>query len=162
MTIQEEINWLEKYIKVRNKEGVDVTFLRAILARLKGLTRKEPPSPYHQQAMSLYFEWLRSHDLPAISNAAQGKALKEILQQLKQVSNDKTDEAAFLSFKVILQHWNRLNPSLAKIKTLANINKNLLEIIDKIKHGATKQQSNQMEANTLHDELSRKYSTYNG
>ncbi|SMG35681.1 hypothetical protein [Sphingobacterium psychroaquaticum] len=156
MTLKEEIKWLDSFIKRQLKQGDDVTFLRSILTRLKGLERKELPSPYHNLAMGFYYNWLRGFNLPEIRNPSQGKAMKSILVQLKDASNQKTEESAFESFKVILTHWGRLNVSLQRNKSLAAINKNLLEIIDKIKNGASKQQSNRMEADAFHDRITRK------
>lgn len=149
MTLKEEIKWLESFVKKQVKLGAEVVVLRSILTRLKGLDKKEAPSPYHNAAMAVYFEWLESHGLPPIRSSSQGQAMKSILKQLKEVSIERSDESAFESFKVILQYWGRLNVSLQKNKQLGAINKNLLEIIDKIKNGATKQQSNRMAADSF-------------
>lgn len=153
MTLKEEIKWLDSYIKKMVKAGSEVVVLRSIQTRLKRLDKKEPPSPYHNAAMAFYFEWLRLNGLPEIRNASQGQAMKEILKQLKEASTQKTDESAFESFRAILVHWKRLNESLQKNKSLGFINKNLLEIIDKIKNGSTKQQTRNMEADSFDAEL---------
>lgn len=153
MTLKEEIKWLEGYIKKLVKQGAEVIVLRSILVRLKRLDKKEEPNPYHNDAMGMYHNWLRSFDLPVIRSPSEGQALKSILSQLKGASIDKTDESAFESFKAILMHWGRLNFSLQKNKQLGAINKNLLEIIDKIKNGSTKQQARNMEADAFDAEL---------
>lgn len=162
MTLNEEIKWLESYLKKQVKEGADVFVLRSIYKRLKALAIKEVPSPYHNAAMGVYFDWLRTMGLPEVRNSSQGQAMKSILAQLKNASTDRTDEAAFESFKVILRFWGRLNTSLQQNKQLGAINKNLLEIIDKIKHGTTKQSGNIMEAHQVHDRLRKKYDYGNG
>lgn len=153
MTLKEQIKGLDTLIKNQVKIGADVTLLRSILSRLKGLDKKEPASPYHNQAMGFYFAWLKEQGLPEIRNASQGQALKSILSQLKEASNAKTDLAAYESFMAILLHWKRLNESLQKNKALGAINRNLLEIIDKIKNGSTKQQTRSMEADSFDAEL---------
>lgn len=157
MTLKEEIKWLDGYIKKLAKQGAEVVVLRAILARLKRQEKKEPPSPYHSEAIGLYKKWLEHYGLPPIVDARQGNAMKEILSKLKDVSKDKSEESAFESFRAILHHWSRVGTYLEKRKQLTDINAKLLEIIDKIKHGATKQSSNIMEADKVHDELSKKY-----
>jgi len=157
MTLKEEIKWLDGYIKKLVKQGAEVVVLRAILTRLKRQEKKEPPSPYHSEAIGLYKMWLEHHGLPAIVDARQGNAMKEILSKLKSVSKDKTEESAFESFQAILHHWPRVGAYLEKRKQLTDINAKLLEIIDKIKHGATKQSSNIMEADKVHGELAKKY-----
>jgi len=162
MTLKEEIKWLDSYIKKLVKSGSEVIVLRSIQARLKRLDKKEPPSPYHNAAMGYYFEWLKSLGLPAVRNASQGQALKEILKQLKEASIQQTDESAFESFKAILVHWNRLNFGLQQNKSLAGINKNLLEIIDKIRNGSTKQQARNMDADSFDAELKQGYGGHHG
>ncbi|WP_164126092.1 hypothetical protein [Sphingobacterium luzhongxinii] len=162
MTLKEEIKWLEVFIKKQAKAGAEVVPLRSIKRRLSGLEKKEPVSPYHSQAVGVYKLWLEHHGLPALVDARQVKALKEILNKLKNVSKDKTDEAAFDSFQAILHHWGRLGDYLQKRKQLTDINSRLLEIVDKIKHGANKQSSSIMEAEQVHDRLRSKYDYGNG
>jgi len=156
MTLKEDIKWLDFFIKKQIREGEDVTFLRSIISRLKQQENKEQPSPYHNEAMGCYFEWLELQGLPIIRSPSQGKAMKSILKQLREASNNKTDEAALESFKVILKLWPRLNYSLAINKQLSGINKNLLEIIDKIKNGATKNATRSMEANSFYERIKNK------
>lgn len=156
MTLKEDIKWLDGYIKRQVKQGADVTFLRSIMRRLKALDKKEPPNSYHNAAMGFYFEWLEAQGLPAVRSASQGMAMKGILKQLKEASKEQTDESAFESFKAILAHWGRLNHSLGSNKQLGSINKNLLEIIDKIKNGATKQASRSVEADAFHARIKNK------
>lgn len=156
MTLREEIQFLTDYVK-RISDKADKIALRSILNRLKRSAKKEPANAHHNQAMGLYKNWLQHHGLPVIIDARQGKAMKEILQKLKEASRDRTDQAAFDSFGAILQHWDRVGSYLGSRKQLTDINMHLLEIIDKIKHGATKQAAREVEADALHDEIARKY-----
>ena len=153
MTLKEEIKWLDGYVKKLSKQGAEVVVLRAILTRLKRMDKKEPPSVYHSQAIGIYKQWLEHYGLPPIVDTRQGNAMKEILAKLRGVSKDKTEESAFESFKVILAHWPKVGDYLGRRKQLTDINGKLLEIIDKIKNGATKQSSNIMEADSFDDEL---------
>ncbi|MGY5253300.1 hypothetical protein [Sphingobacterium spiritivorum] len=162
MVLKQEIKWLDAYIKKLVKQNEDVWMLRAILQRLKREDNKEPPNAYHNQAVGYYKQWLITQGLPAIVNPRQGKAMKDILSQLKTASKDKTEESAYHSFIAILTHWNRVGEYHIRRKQLAHINENLLDIIDKIKNGTTRQSINIMEAHQVHDELSKKYSTGNG
>lgn len=162
MTIKEEISWLSTYIKSMPKNSPTKVAFQSILNRLKRLSNKEPPSQYHAQAIGVYRDWLAGFGLPAIVDARQGAAMKEILLQLKDVSNTKTEEMAFESLKAILQHWSRVGPYLEKRKQLTQIKDNLLEIIDKIKNGGTRKIARTMEADKVHDELRREYRRNNG
>lgn len=155
MTLKEQINWCESQIKA----GYHVVVIRSILARLKGLDKKEPPHPYHQQAVIHYAEFLEYHKLPFLMDARQGKALGEILKKLQQVSIEKTPESAINSFRVVLTHWDKTGDHLSRIKTLSHINNNLLEIIDKIKNGATKKQAGVNAAEQLANQINAKHST---
>ena len=157
MTLQEEIKWLDGYIKKLVRQGSEVVVLRSILTRLKRLNKKDPPSEYHSVAIGIYKRWLEYYGLPPIVDARQAKAMKDILIKLKAVSKQQTDEAACESFRAILLHWPRVGTFLEKRKQLTDINSRLLEIIDKIKNGADKKSSNIMEADQVHDELAAKY-----
>lgn len=161
MTLKEEINWLSKRIKTELKSSEDVIVFRSILARLRKLDAKDPPSPFHSQAIGVYKEWLTAQGLPGVVDARDAKAMKDILTKLKEASNDKTDESAFAGFLAVLKYWNRVGDYLSRRKQLTQINHNLLEIIDKIKNGSTKQSANALEAESLHDSIARKYSTNN-
>lgn len=161
MTLKEEINWLEKHIKTALKAGQDVFVLRSILARLKRMDRKDPPSPFHSKAIALYKAWLTEAGLPAVVTPRDGKAMKDILTKLKNASIDQTDEAALAGFAAILKYWPRVGDYLSKRKQLSQINTNLLEIIDKIKNGSTKQSATALEADSLHARITGKYGVGN-
>lgn len=156
MTLKEEIQFLTNYVK-RVNDPTEKIALRSILNRLKRTDRKQPANMHHNQAIVLYKQWLKHHGLPAIIDGRQGRAMKEILKKLKDASRDQTDQAAFDGFSAILQHWERVGPYLGKRKQLSDINIHLLEIIDKIKNGATKQAAREMEADTLHAAITNKY-----
>jgi hypothetical protein len=153
MTLKEQISWCKTQIKQGNHPEV----LRSILQRLQAIENKEPPHPFHNQAISLYKAFLAHYGLPAVVDGRQGKALREILVQLESVSIDKTPEKAFESFSVILKNWERTGDYLSRKKTLTAIRDNLLEIIDKIKNGATKKQSSVNEAEQLANRIAAKY-----
>lgn len=158
MALKEEIKWLEMQLKTGN----DHLVLSAIIKRLKSKDKIETPSAFHGEAIGYYKNWLASYKLPAFVDAREAKALKEILLKLKNASKDKTEEAAYLSFQAILQHWPRVGHYLEKRKQLTTINQNLLEIIDKIKNGATKQATRNLEAHAFDEEIKREHSLNNG
>lgn len=134
MTLKEQISWCKSQIK----QGYHVEVLRSILNRLKDLENKEPPHPYHNQAVQAYKEFLGKYKLPPVFDFTQGKSLREILFELEKISIDKTPESAYKSFVYILNNWDKTGEFLHKQKSVFAIKKYLLEIIDAIKNGKPK------------------------
>jgi len=153
MTLKEQISWCKSQIKA----GYHVEVLRSILKRLQASENKEPPHPFHNQAVHAYKEFLESNGLPAVVDVRQGKALKELLPKLQTLTSTKSPEGAFNALKFIFNGWDRLNQYHKKKKTLVHINSNLVEILDQIRYGATKQQTNIDEAQQLANAIAAKY-----
>ncbi|SUJ26425.1 Uncharacterised protein [Sphingobacterium spiritivorum] len=155
MTLKEQISWCKSQIKA----GYHVEVIRSILHRLQAVENKEPPHPFHNQAIAAYKEFLMSYKLPAVIDIRQGKALKELLPKLQGLTATKSPEGAFNALVFIFTNWNRLNDYHQKKKTLLHINQNLVELLDQIRNGANKQQSNVNEAEQLANEIAAKYKT---
>ncbi|RQO78093.1 hypothetical protein DBR40_09085 [Pedobacter sp. KBW01] len=138
MTLKEQISWCKSEIKKGNNEQV----LRSILKRLEASDTKEPPHPYHNEAVAAYKDFLKAQGLPPLFDFKQGKALKELLIKLQNVTASRSPEGALGALKFIFEGWNRLSDYHKKKKTLVHINNNVVEILDLIRYGATKQQTN--------------------
>lgn len=151
MTLKEQISWCKSQIKL----GYHVEVIRSILMRLQAVDKKEPPHTYHNQAITAYKDFLSKYGLPLIVDVRQGKALKELLPKLQDMTTTKSPEGAFNALQFILNGWDRLNNYHQKKKTLVHINYNLVEILDQIRNGATKQQSSINEAERFHNELTK-------
>lgn len=134
MTLKEQISWCKSQIKA----GYHVEVLRSILKRLQASENKEPPHPFHNQAVQAYKDFLSRYKLPPVFDFRQGKSLREILVELERISIDKTPESAYKSFVYILNNWDKTDEFLHKQKTVFAIRKYLLEIIDAIKNGTKK------------------------
>lgn len=158
MKLTEQISWCKDQIK----NGYEVVMIRSILSRLKSFeTPKEPPHPFHNKAVEVYLEFLQSNGLPPVMEPRQAKALKELLYKLENYTSSKTALGAFNALGFILSNWQRLNDYHKSKKTLSHINNNLVEILDIIRNGATKQQSNLNEAQRLHNELTQNQRNHN-
>lgn len=152
MTLNEEIAWCKQQIK----KGYEVIPLRSILARLQKLGKdKPPPHPYHNQSVKAYKDFLAAHSLPPICEPRQAGILKELLPKLQNATTTKNEEAAYKALVFIFQNWKRLNNFHQKQKTLTHINTYLIEILDQIRNGANKQQSNINEAERFRNELTK-------
>lgn len=152
MKLTEQISWCKDQIK----NGYEVVMIRSILSRLKSFEApKEPPHPFHNKGVEIYMQFLESNGLPPIMEPRQGKALKELLYKLENYTASKTALGAFNALNFILSNWQRLNDYHKSKKTLSHINSNLVEILDIIRNGANKQQSNLNEAQRFHNELTQ-------
>lgn len=153
MTLNEEITWCKQHIK----KGYEVIALRSILQRLQKLAKeKTPPHPCHNQSAKAYKDFLAQHGLPPIVEPRQAKALKELLPKLQNATTSKTTEAAYKALLFIFNNWTRLNNFHQKQKTLTHLNTHLIEILDQIRNGSTKQQAHLNEAERFRNELTKK------
>ncbi|WP_199118703.1 hypothetical protein [Pedobacter sp. ASV28] len=152
MTLKEQIAWC----KIQIKAGNEVVPIRSILARLQQLEKcKEPASSIYNQYISEYGEFLNRRNVPLVMDGRQGKALKNIIAKLSQASTDKSDNGIFTSWKFILRNWNRTGDFIGRQIKLSDIDRNLQEIFDKIRNGATKKQHNLNEAERFHQQLTK-------
>lgn len=94
-------------------------------------------TPLYASFMEVYFEWHQQAKgiKPRIS-AGDGKALKSIIKYMEE--QDK--EAALDNWKLILSNFDKLNDFLRSQTQLTQINKNLVEIIIKLKSYVQQQQ----------------------
>lgn len=90
------------------------------------------PSLY-KRMMDYYFKWYKeAEDVPPRVNAAEGKALKEIIKYLLGLT-DSDEERAFEGWIYILKGWPRLDDFYQKQKDLKQINSNINALIRQIK-----------------------------
>lgn len=90
-------------------------------------------------AIDLYDQFCQDNfDAPAKIDGVQGKAMKSILKYLERLSTKKgtePKEGSIDAFKYILFNWKELEPFLQKQIKLSQINSNLQNIIQQLKHG---------------------------
>lgn len=156
MTLKEQISWCKSQIK----GGNNVEVLRSILKRLQSIENKNnaPPGTY-QTCVDIYAAFLARRGIPLVMDGRQGKQLKEIIAKLSTVSIDKSDDGVLRSWSFILNNWERTGDFIGRQIKLSDINRNLQEILDKIKNGATKKQSRLDEAEQLANAIAAKYSS---
>lgn len=157
MTLAEQIKWCKGQIK----KGYEVVAITSILKRLKLLEKpKEPPHPCHNEAIAVYKDFLVAYGLPQVVDGMQGRALKELLPKLQNATASKTPKSAVDALRFILNNWSRTSTYHQSQKSLSHINKYLVEILDQIKNGATRKQSNLNEAERFRNELMQQSSTH--
>lgn len=152
MTLKEQIQWCNRQIKI----GFEVEVVKSIKHRLKNLENPETELPIiYQQCVHEYAEFLRGRNIPLIMDGRQGKALKQIIAKLYTASIDKSDNGVLASWKFILRNWQRTGDFISRQIKLSDIDRNLLEILDKIRNGANKKQSHINEAERFRNELTK-------
>lgn len=151
MTLKEQISWC----KIQIKSGYEVVVVRSILTRLQNLEKQAETSPIYQQCLNEYAAFLKNRSIPLIMDGRQGKSLKLIIDKLKSASVDKSDNGVLISWRFILNNWQRTGSFIGGQIKLSDINRNLLEILDKIRNGATKKQSLVNEAERFRNELAK-------
>lgn len=152
MTLNEQIQWCKAQIKA----GYEVIAVRSILDRLKGLEKtKAPPHEYHQQCVKAYMSFLVANGLPPLMEPMQGRALKELLPKLQEHVTSKSAKGAYDALVFIFANWDRLNTFHKNKKTISHINKYLVEILDQIRNGSTKQQSAINKADSYLNQLTK-------
>jgi len=66
------------------------------------------------------------------------EALEKIIDYLREQATDKTDEGLITAWKFIFRHWDRVGDFIGKQKSLGQIYRNIMEILDKIRNGHDK------------------------
>lgn len=102
------------------------------------LVKNEPPTCY-AACMEEYHNFILQHlSVPPKINATEGKALKDIIQYLASIANNKDDQGIVNAFKYVLIHKDRWDPFHQNQLKLQQINSNLINIINSIKNGTAK------------------------
>lgn len=100
---------------------------------------------YYQKMLSIYNDFcLKQFDAPCKINGLEGKALKQIINYLIKVSQNKgmPDNNCVSSFEYILSNWQKLDDFTKNQIKLSQINSNLTNIINQLKNGTKKESSN--------------------
>jgi len=95
---------------------------------------------------------LKEFDAPCKINGQEGKALKQIINYLKVVCKAKGDDSDLAienAFKYILNNWANIEPFYQKQIKLSQINSNITNIINNLKNGKTKSNSNSIASEIL-------------
>jgi len=104
------------------------------------------PNILYSNMIGIYDKFcLDSFDAPCKINGQEGKAMKQIIKYLKSVCKAKGDDSDIAiqnAFKYILSNWNSIEPFYQKQIKLSQINSNITNIINNLKNGATKPNSN--------------------
>lgn len=114
----------------------------------------EKTTSLFKQCISLYNDFcLNSLNVPMLMDGVDGKAMKAIIIKLKSACIEKTDENIIEAWKIILDNyekWDNFHKGQIKI---SQINSNLLNIINNIKNGSSKQNTKKDNDNRLDDAI---------
>jgi hypothetical protein len=155
MKLAQQIFELEQLVEAGETASYLMPHVLTSLYRLQQIDAPQAARSLYTEAVERYDAW-HKHTLGVRMrfSAAQGKAMKAILAYLLQeCSND--EQAALNSWQVILDNWPRLNAFLRGQTDLTQINKNLVEIILKIKTAASNDKTGAQRAADLDDLISQ-------
>lgn len=142
ITLKDQLIWASgklETIRMSDPDHVDADYLQAIITTLQAADPRGVKFEQYQVFVSLYLDFFRGHvGADARLSPAEGVAMKRIITYLKREANEQTEDGALDAWRYILQHWNRLDDFLQERKRLAQIDKNLTEIIDQLKNHAKK------------------------
>jgi hypothetical protein len=157
MTLDQQIHELQAHVA----DGEQLTVLLPhVLQSLLRLRQIEQPRPTpgtnttYTSCVELYDAWHKQQvGVRMRFNAAEGKAMKDIIKYLSDEC--AADESMVLNtWRLILERWSTLNQFLGSQTKLVQINKNLTEIIVKIKAHATNQRGHtQQRVDSISDKL---------
>lgn len=123
--------------------------------------KKSPPIAAHpprkstyQELVDLHWEWFKNRNgvVPKM-DGIEGKATKQLVTYLESVARHKAGEEVLLPqdlqlqvcemFEYILNKWNQLEPFMQRQVKLSQINSNITNIINYLKHGSKTQSAHQ-------------------
>lgn len=153
ITQNKMIAWLEARKLEADQEGKAV--IEAILEKVRQGRKKEPAPERYQEFVGIYNQFLwDTIGVGAKMDASEGKALKAIIKYLREQSNRQDTQGAIDAWRYILDNWTMLSTFLQSQKSLKQINKNLIEILEQIRNGHAK--SRQQASETGKEQLKRK------
>jgi hypothetical protein len=150
--------WVKSGKLKEEKAAEEIETMRAVLVNLiqqdnpevTSASEVESPPTLYKQFLEAYDEFCKSSiGVGAKMDGAQGKALKSIIEYLKSQANTKDEAGALVAWKFILKHWDRVGDFIGKQKSLTQINKNLVEILDKIRNGHNKKAADKNQLSSL-------------
>jgi hypothetical protein len=151
------IAWLEK--QRLSADQYDEAVIDEILNKLLSNKQKAAKPERYQEFVGIYNQFmLDTVGVGAKMDASEGKALKDIIQYLKEQSKSQDIQGAIDAWRYVLDNWHLLSPFLQSQKSLKQINKNLIEILTQIKngHAKSKQQASEAGKQQLKQELKKR------
>lgn len=103
----------------------------------EGKEKGQQVNPLYTRMVKIYFQWMKSKEIVPNFNSVEGKSMKSLIAYFKKAldSDDKITE----SFTLILKSWDSLDTFYQKQIKVAQINSNIVNIINQLKNGTGKQ-----------------------
>jgi len=155
-SIEEQIAWIGK-VQYWFQDREEADMLGEIKKSLKRLQKLEQRGGYEK-----YKDFIRVYDefckgfigVGAKIDGVQGRAMKMIIKYLIQQSKDHSEEGALAAWEYILKNWTKLSDFIQTQTSLAQINKNLQEILTQLRHAGKK--TNQGAAHSVKQRVARR------
>lgn len=96
-----------------------------------------PNGKTHQAAIRIFSDWTKTRTgmTAKINGAADGKAMKDILDHLRKQEKIKTEDDVLAAWTAILSGFNKCEPFIQRQTKLTQICSNLVQIVDQIRNG---------------------------
>lgn len=124
------------------KDEIDAII--AFLNKTKDKTSAPPQSePLYQSFVELYFEFHKEQaGVKPMFGPREGACLKEIIAYLRDNTREQNDKSALDAWAFIFKNWDKLSNFIKAQVRVADIKRNLPEIIATLKNGSTANQKN--------------------
>lgn len=104
----------------------------------------------YKQCIEVYFAFFKAqNNFPPRMNAAEGKAMKSIIEYLETCSSEQS--STLHAWQYVLDNWHKLNDYTRARQRLVDINSNIVNILVELKNKATQQPRSSGKINTAYN-----------
>lgn len=156
VSIEDQIAWIGK-VQYWFQDQEEAAMLAEVKESLKKLEKLEQSGSYdsYKDFIDAYNEFCKAYiGVGAKIDGVQGRAMKYIIKYLVEQSKGHDEESALLAWKYILKNWEKLSDFIRNQTSLAQINKNLQEILTQLRHAGKK--DNQGAAQSVKQRVARR------
>lgn len=137
MTLSEQIKFIDT-LGAREMGDIKEALndVKQSLNHLNGMYVKTAPKlELYDRFVACYYKFMIEKVPYFEFTGRDGKALKEIVGKLLKCKGINSESEALHSYEYILSNWSSLNTFMQGQKTLTQMNKYLVEILDQLKNG---------------------------
>lgn len=106
---------------------------------------EKPKNPIFVACIDVYDQFIRRQTgMPAKINGTEGRAMKQIITYLKSAVKDRESEQAIVeAWQYIFANWHKIDRFLQGQLLISQINHNLINILNQLRNGQSKQPASQ-------------------
>lgn len=137
MTLKQQITYIEGLESHNNQShATQLGAVKQSLHILMGMhIQVAPKYELYNNFVGAYYNFIIEHSPLFDFTAKDGKALKELIAKLLKCQGISTEQEALEVWQAVLGNWAKLNSFMQSQKSIAQINKYIVEILDQLKNG---------------------------